>query len=1099
MSVNGKARSVVLGVLGVLGCFSIFLAPPRCQAQVTSTATITGTVTDTSGAVVPNATVDAADQNTGVKTSTESNAEGTFVLPGLQADIYTLTISKTGFESYSQPDIQLHPGIVTAVHPKLQAGSVRSVVTVSASTSAIETATPEVSSEVEGQQAAALPLNGRNYQSLAALMPGVLNMTPDTSLGQGGFSTSNEMSINGMGTAGSIFYIDGVWNMNSGSNTSVIVPDPDTVQEVRVLQNNYGTQYNFKGASTVLVETKSGTDQFHVTAFEYLRNTDLNARNFFSPSVPAMHQNIFGGTVGGPLFVPFHRPSQPKTFFFASIQAALLSSASVVTGAVPTAAMREGEFSTALTNPATGQPFPNANGIYQIPVNSNSLALLNATEPLPNYVSPSGGITNYINVNPTYTRTRSDEIKVDHDFGSRVRLMGEYIDDRQLYRAPYNTSSGSPSTTAETIEPDEDQLGQLRLTVSITPSMVNTASVATSQTIPSIEYNGIAELSQVPGFSEDLPYQGGTNQQYLPVVNFSGGWSSLGGPASGYPLYHAGSLDDTAADDWSYLHGHHYIQAGVGIDIGTKRQTSFDSANGSWSFSGQFTGNAVADFLLGDGASFTQASSEPRFYAHHHTISPYVQDQWKATQRLTITAGVRWIDMPNTNLQRGYEAIFDPALYNPAAAPIVNNNGTITPTANYSATNGLISDGVNGVPLNFTNQHWSYWAPSAGFAWDVFGDGKTALRGGYGITYQDSPYQSNCANPCAVNPPLIETITLVTPSFPNPIGAAVKPSPAPSLNSEALSDRSGQIQTFSLSIEHQFPGGWYTSIAGAGDLARHQTAVWNINQPLPDAPYDFNPLINGGTVFNYLYSPYLGYAGISTVEPGLNSNWYALEVSVRHPVGHNLTLTAAYTWQHDLSEVRGTGIFNNEGGPQNTYNPSADYGNGSMNVPQSLSFSYIWNLPWYQNGRGFTHQALGGWRYAGMTTIESGFSQTAGLSTAHPGLATRPNYIGGSVVGPKTVADWFNTQAFAAPAAGYFGNAAPGDIYGPGLVDFDMALYKDFRLTERDKLEFRAEAFNVFNHANFSSVSTNYGSGTFGELTAARDPRVFEFALRYEF
>ncbi len=1096
MSGKGKVRA---GATGLLILSSILLAAPRSHAQVTSTATITGSVTDASNSSVPDATIEVVDQSTGEKSTTASNAEGAFGIPGLPAAAFKLVITKAGFETYSQTGIQLHPGIVTTLNPKLRAGSVHSTVTVSATAAAVQTTTPEVSGEVDGAQAAALPLNGRNYQSLAALMPGVLNMSPDTALGQGGFSTGNVISINGMGTAGSIFYVDGVWNMNSGSNTSVLVPDPDTVQEIRVLQNNYGVQYNFKGASTVLVETKSGTDQFHLTAFEYLRNTALNARNFFSPAVPAMHQNIFGGTLAGPLFVPDHRPQSPKTFFFASIQAALLSNASVVTGAVPTQAMRQGNFSTSVTNPATGQPFPSSGGVYQIPVNPSSLALLNATEPLPNYVSPAGGITNYINVNPTYTRTRSDEIKVDRDLGSRVRLMVEYIEDRQLYRAPYNTSSGSPSTTAQTVEPDEDQLGQVRLTASLTPSMVNTVSVATSQTIPTLEYTGIAELSQVQGFAQNLPYTGGTNQQYLPVVNLSGGWSSLGGPASGYPLFHAGSLDDTVADDWSYLRGHHYLQAGVGVDLGTKRQTSFDAANGSWSFSGQFTGNPLADFLIGDGASFTQASSEPRFYAHHHTISPYILDQWKATRRLTITVGVRWIDMPNTNLQRGYEAIFDPAKYDPGKSPIVNNNGTITPTPNYSPTNGLIFNGVNGVPLNFTNQHWSYWAPSAGFAWDVFGDGKTALRGGYGITYQDSPYQSNCANPCAVNPPLIETITLVTPSFPNPIGATVKPSPAPSLNSEALSDRSGQIQTFSLSLEHQFAGSWFASIAGAGNLVRHQTAVWNINQPLPDAPYDFNPIINTGTVFNYLYGPYPGYAGISTVEPGLNSNWSALEVSVRHPVGHNLTLSAAYTWQHDLSEVRGTGIFNNEGGPQNVYNPSADYGNGSMNVPQSLAFSYVWNLPWYQNGRGFQKQALGGWRFAGSTTIESGFSLTPGLSIAHPGLATRPNYVGGSIEGPKTVGEWFNKAAFAAPAAGYFGNAAPGDIQGPGLVDFDTALYKDFHLTERDKLEFRAEAFNVFNHTNFSSVSTNYGSGTFGELTAARDPRVFEFALRYEF
>jgi hypothetical protein len=168
-------------------------------------------------------------------------------------------------------------------------------------------------------------------------------------------------------------------------------------------------------------------------------------------------------------------------------------------------------------------------------------------------------------------------------------------------------------------------------------------------------------------------------------------------------------------------------------------------------------------------------------------------------------------------------------------------------------------------------------------------------------------------------------------------------------------------------------------------------------------------------------------------------------------------------------------------------------------VPQSLSFGYIYNLPWYHNAKGWRKQALGGWRYSGLSTIESGFSQNPGLSVAHPGLSNRPNRVSGSVVGPKTVKEWFNTGAFAAPAAGYFGSAAPGSIYGPGLVDFDMAIYKDFSINERHKVEFRAEAFNVFNHTNFNAVGTSFGSGTYGELTSARDPRVFEFALRYQF
>jgi hypothetical protein len=1093
---DGLVRVFGISLLCLLG---VILLAPRCAAQETSMATITGTVTDASGAVVPDAAIEILNQNTGIKTTTKSNTEGAFVVPELPVAVYTVNVTKQGFNTYSQTGIELHPGTVATVNPALRAGGISTVVTVQATSTVVQATTPEVANQVSAEEAATLPLNGRNFQTLGALMPGIINMTPDSALGQGGFSGTIAMSINGMGNAGGVYLLDGAFNISGVQ--PIIVPPPDTIQEIRVLQNNYGVQYNLQGASTILEETKSGTDQFHLTAFEYLRNTDFNARNFFSATRPGYHQNIFGGTLGGPLFFPYHRPKNPQTFFFASMQIALLSNASVLTGATPTAAMRQGTFSTLIKDPTTGLAFPNSGGVYQIPtgsLNTNSLALMNATEPLPNYVSPSGGITNYINVNPIYTRTRDDEIKVDHNFGSRTRLMAEYVENRQLLRASSNTIIGNPFPNSYTVQPSECQIGHVAVTTTITSAMVNTASFNTSQLVATIAFNGIVQQNQVPGFVENLPYKGGYNQQFLPTVAITGGWASFGGPSQ-YPLYHASGLWNELGDDWSYLRGHHYLQAGMVIHLGTKRQNSFAPTNGSWSFSGQFTGNGVADYLIGDGASFTQASGQPRFYAHYHEISPYFQDQWKVTRRLTVTMGVRWMDMPATNNQRGLEAIFNPALYNPAAAPIVNNNGTITLTANYSATNGLMFNGVNGVPLNFTTQHWSYWSPSAGFAWDIFGDGKTALRGGYGISYNNQPYQSFCANACAVNPPLIQTTNLVTPSFPNPIGAASKAPTLPSLNSEDLNDRTGQIQTFSLSLQHQFAGAWFTSITGAGDLARHQTAAWNINQPLPAPPYDFNPVINAGTVSNYLYSPFLGYAGISAIEAALNTNWYGLEVGVRHPVGHNVSLTIAYTWQHALSEIRGNTLFNNQAGPANVYNPGDDYGNAATNVPQSLSFGYIWNLPWYHDATGWQKQVLGGWRYSGLTTIESGFSLNPGLSVAHPGLSNRPDRVSGSVAGPKTVLQWFNTAAFAAPAAGYFGNAAPGDIYGPGLVDFDMAIYKDFHLNERHKIEFRAEAFNVFNHTNFNGISTAFGSGTYGRVTSARDPRIFEFALRYQF
>jgi hypothetical protein len=242
---------------------------------------------------------------------------------------------------------------------------------------------------------------------------------------------------------------------------------------------------------------------------------------------------------------------------------------------------------------------------------------------------------------------------------------------------------------------------------------------------------------------------------------------------------------------------------------------------------------------------------------------------------------------------------------------------------------------------------------------------------------------------------------------------------------------------------------------------------------------------------------------MATTDSDLSANWYALEFSVRHPVGHNLFVNASYTWQHLLSNDANSDLFQEASASamQDVYHPGQNYGNSpSNNVPQILSFSYIWNLPWERNASGLRSLALGGWRYSGITTMQAGFSLNPGISTATQGLAVRPDRVAGSSVkGAKTVAQWFNTAAFAAPQAGFFGSASPGSIPGPGVIDFDMALYKDFRIKEGHTIEFRAELFNIFNHTNFSGVSTTFGASNFGHVTSARDPRIAEFALRYQF
>ncbi len=1074
-------------------------------AQLSTTATISGTVTDSSGAVLPGATVTVEDEGTHIKTVVRSNQDGSFIAPGLPVDSYSVGISKQGFQSYSVTGILLHPATTSTINGTLSPGSVSTGITVTAAAALVETSTSEVANEVDSAEIESIPLNGRNYQGLATVMPGVQNTSEGNALGTGGRSTGNALSVNGLATDKSFYALDGVWNENTGNmGQTTVIPNPDSLQEVRVLQNNYSAKYSLMGSSVVLLQTKSGTSQFHGTAWEFLRNDIFNSKPYFATKILPYKQNIFGYNLGGPLYIPhLYNTRKQKTFFFFSEQFVILHQATGQTGITPTQDQRNGVFNSPIKDPTTGLLFPrNTAGQYVIPanrINPNSTAFTSALYPLPNFA----GVNNYVNTKPQITDQRDDEIKIDHHFSSKLSFLGEYLDESQTFTQSSLAGSQGGEVFPTNWETDltKNKLAQVALTAIMTPQIVNTTSIGMNIFDLDLNLSGISFVNQVPGFTTSLPYNGYLSNR-LPLVTFSGGIGAQG-IAAARPLTHAADLDDTVGDDLSWLRGKHYIQAGLTVVFNTKRQNPGSATNGQFSFSGNFTAppagtkgvtqdDAFADFLLGDATTFTQASNELRVAVHGMEISPYVEDRIKLTHNFTLTAGIRVYYMPLPHPPPHSATIFVPAAYSAAEAPIVNANGTITLTPSYNPLNGLVTNGTDGLPENYSNKHTWYFGPIAGFAWDVLGDGKTAVRGGYGFTYTRIFTNQDCSFSCATNPPALQSSNLQNANFPAPQGTGTAKAPTiASLSNADLNVQATQIQSYSLSVEHEFPRNWTGTVTAASSQTRHLVTTLNLNQASHDGQFDFNPIINSGTTTPYLFSPYQGYGAISTIATGQNQNWNALEASLRHPVGSSLDLTIAYTYAKDLSDVNVIDVAN----------PHRYYGNvAGLNFPHTASFTAVYNVPWLLQSHGMERFLLGGWKVSGISTLRSGVSLSPGLSVARQGNAARPDVVAGqSLKGPKSQKQWFNTAAFKAPAAGYYGNAGTGIIQGPGLVALDTALYKEFHIRETNFFEFRAEAFNLMNHTNFTNLQTAYGTSNYGSATAATDPRILELALRYKF
>lgn len=1134
--ISRRATSIAASMI-VLAILSS--AVLNLRAQQVTTGAISGTVTDSAGAAVAGAALTITNEDTAVSRTATTNDDGFYSVEAIPSGQYTVRVQKEGFKESVTRGIHLDPGQRRANNVGLAVGSVSSQVTVNADTLQVDTETSETGGTVTAKQIDNMMLNGRNFQTLAIGVPGVSSTTGSDALGGGGINGFLTLIVNGSSINYTAYTIDGVYDEYTGNLENLnVLPIVDGISEFRVLTGNYSAKYGLAGTGQVLVNTKSGTGTFHGSAWDYLRNDAFDARNYFSITQQELRQNIFGYTLGGPVIIPklYNTNRDKNTFFFTAGQWQLITNGGVVRGAMFPQAMRNGDFSASptlsgdLTLDAHSEALLASQGktncilgptkLNTACFDSVAVALMNQYWPLPN--NPSGGFLNFINQAPSTTFQADQQYRLDQSINKNNTLTGRVMYEEVKNAYPNESWQGNPAPTIKEALYTTGMNALIRETASITPNLINTIGVAETYNKPRLNPVG---GTMPDGVTIIQAFPGADQHNRIPNINLSGGWSPNG----------VGALPVTASegltilsDDVSWVKGRHVLQGGGFYLWDVFRGDSQTKPQGSFSFNGSHTGDPAADYLLGLNSSYKQVNTDRYQNDYYQQSELYVQDDWKATPRLTINAGLRWAYFSSdyfggstgNNITNFLASTFDPS-----QAPVVNLNGTLRTNANNvpitsdgqvaNLLNGLVYAGKNGIPKGFFIPVKTNFGPRIGFAFDVLGDGKNVLRGGYGIGYTREAAFNGVAY--GTNPPYTKSAQYLNSLLSDgPAGTAAAPT-AQALGTISWDFRPDQIQSFSLTFERQFTSKMIGQIGYVGNLGRRlETQGADDNFPLPvTAPstsgclpadqspsprYSFDPCINAGTVSENYTRPYAGYSGFTGESNAGSSNYNSLQTSLLYKSG-NSQATVAYTYGKALATIgsRSTGTGYSIGSSiQNWRDYAAEYGPPDYDFTHDITATWVYDIPYFRNGNKLLTYSLGHWSFAGLALHQSGFAVSPSISTDTNGLATRPDQIGSVRILGK-MNNWFDASAFGAPPFGFFGNARNGTIREPGLTSFNVSLYKTFPIYDRLAMQFRVEAFNVFNHPSFEDVDTTLGDGGYGQVDSAHDPRKLELALKINF
>jgi hypothetical protein len=1076
---------------------TVLLFQTVALAQAVNNAQIHGLVQDPTGAIVVGAKVTATQTDTGRVQVAKSGADGAFELPGLPVGAYSLEVSAPSFKKFLQTGIVLQVGQNVEVNIPLSVGDVTQEVHVSADAAMVETQDTSISEVVDQRRIVDLPLNGRQVTDLI-LQSGGAAQPPNSAsrdVTTHDYVNSVAISVSGGQINGNNYLLDGGDNNDSHSNINMPFPFPDALQEYSVQTSGISARFGLHPGSVVNVVTKSGGNHFHGDVFEFLRNGDFNARNYFATSQDTLHRNQYGGTIGGPV-------RKDKIFVFGGYQGTSNRTAPPSTiSYVPTAAVLAGDFSVVdgagcqssgkakqLKNPATNMNYTNDfinPATFVAPATSLAKLLPVSTDPCGKLVY---GVPNPSNEYQYLGR-------VDWTQSAKNNVFARYFILDYSNPAVYTNNI---LTLAHSTLLQRSQSLVLGDQYILTQNVINSfhftyGRLAVNRTnpanMPSPTSLGVNMYSQVPNF----------------INTGISNYFTVGGGSNAPARFIRNQFQ--FADDVDWIRGRSHYSFGFEAISGQMYQNNVSNGNGGFTFNGTLTGDALADFLTGNLDTFTDSDSQIS-NLHQNYFGAYGEDDIQVNKKLNVHVGVRWEpSLPETDKYFAGSHFSLPS-YTAGTKSVVFNN----------APPGLFFYGDNGIPKGYAHGSYDDFAPRVGLAWDPRGKGQESLRASYGIFF-DAP-ESFTDSAFGAAPPWGNSISLTAPAggFVNPFQAypGGNPFPLPFPPNAAAKFNAGgayanlplnlhhmYMEQWDLSLEKQLGSDWVVSASYVGNKGTHLRAGTEENPAVYIPGNSTTANTQARRTFSQINA--VNGAAFSTMtfmDDGVNTSYNALRLSAKHRLNHGYSLLFVYTYSHCLQDTETLANKLQGNTESDPYNKNADHGACDYDLRHNLVSSLV-----YQ-GFNFKNRILdvvaGGWSPAFLFSYYNGypFSPTAGTDVSLSGVGLdRPNPVANvsPYVRNRQTLVWLNPAAFANASPGTFGTAGMNSLLGPHYVDADANLTKNFKIHEEQTFQLRFEFFNVFNHTNFSAPVASLNSASFGKIQSSNPARIIQIAAKYTF